>query len=228
MKDKLILIISIVLVVLGVVYLGYTSYRFFSRSTNSNTTNNNKEQTATLSMVGGSNKELIAEDLTVGSNAKISIELQNKSNQRVSEVFEGRVYKVKEVNFFPALDSEIPVDSKQVSATVNANLTQTFDYVYKTTTCGNYYIALADKDFWAKGRGKSVYGFFSVKCENAVTPTITVTPVVNGASTATKSPLANNNATQLPKSGPEDILFMLGIVSVMAGLAFRLKVANVK
>lgn len=218
MKDKVILISSIILVLVGVLYLGYTTVKFFNRpSTGTNKTTDTKN--ATLNMVGSSNKEIIGESLNSGADTKITIELENKNSTRVTENLEGRVYKVKELNFFPTIESEVPVDSKQINATVNANSKQSFNYTYKTTDCGNFYIALADKDFWSKGRGKSVYGFFSVRCVGAGT-----TPLPSLNNIPTKSTLSNSSATQLPKSGPADLLIALGIASVLSGLAVRLKV----
>ena len=219
MKDKVILILSIILVLVGVLYLSYTTVKFFNRPSTGTNNKTTETKNATLNMVGSSNKEIIGESLNPGSDAKITIELENKNSTRVTENLEGRVYRVKELNFFPTIESEVPFDSKQINATVNANSKQSFDYTYKTTDCGNFYIALADKDFWSKGRGKSVYGFFSVKCVGANT---TLLPSLNNI--PTKSTLSNSSATQLPKSGPADLLVALGIASVLSGLAVRIKV----
>lgn len=220
MKDKLILIVSIVLVVLGVIYLAYTSIRFFQRP-NNNTNTNNQTTNKQLTLVGNSNKEILAENLNLGGNVKISIELENKTNDRISESLEGRVYKVKELNFFPSIDSDIPVDSKAVNATVNGNSKQNFEYSYSVSECGNFYMALADKEFWSKGRGKTVYGFFSVKCSGA-TPAVSPVASLNATINPTKSPLGG--VKELPKSGPEDFMIALGVASVLSGLAVRLRV----
>lgn len=219
MKDKIILIVSIVLVLAGVIYLGYTTVKFFNRPSSTTTESPADKKDAKLNLIGSSNKEIIGEGLSINTDAKITIELQNKNTSRVTETLEGRVYKIKELNFFPTIESEIPLDSKQITAVVNANSKQSFDYVYKASECGNFYIALADREFWNAGRGKSVYGFFNVKClESSVTPTTSINKV------PTKSTLKNSSATQLPKSGPADLLIALGVASVLSGLAVRLRV----
>lgn len=188
MKDKAIFIISIVLVVAGVSYLGFTAYKFFTRDT-SNTANEQTKQENTQSgsveLTSSSNQEIITENAPIGQQVTISAGLKNSSDDKVSTNFEGRTYSVNELFTFPNIDTDLPVDSKPVEVSLESGASDNFSYDSAPASCGSYYMALADKDYWNKGRGTVTYGYFTVSCDGVVTDTEQGNNVTNTGSTGT-------------------------------------------
>lgn len=253
MKDKVIFIISIVLVVAGVSYLGFTAYKFFTRDS-SNTSNNQKEQNAgnsqssSIELTSSSNQEIITENAPVGQDITISAGLKNSSDNKVSTSFEGRTYSISELFTFPNIDTDLPIDSKPVEVLVEPNASQNISYANTASSCGTFYTALADKDYWTKGRGLVTYGYFTVACDSSTAGSTTNTNTQTGSSqesplqkaareaqqgtvagtSTTKGGINSTNqgdqtVSQLPKSGPAETLMAFGVLSILAAFAYRLK-----
>ena len=158
MKDKAIFILSLILVVVGVTYLGYTSYQFFTRKTTGDATQNEKSQSETpktsvydLSIEGSSNKELLGENLVNGDSVNLKADIKNNSTDRVSTNLEGRVYKITDLYTFPDVDKDIPVNIETIPVAINGGETSLYSYKFITSGCGNFYMALASADFWTEG-----------------------------------------------------------------------------
>lgn len=250
MKDKAIFIISIVLVIAGISYLGFTAYKFFTRDT-INTANDQKQQTtldkvASLELTGSSNQEILAENLPLGQQISISASLKNNSDTKVDTNFEGRTYSINELFTFPNIDTDIPVEGKPIKVSLDAGKTNSFTYSTTPTSCGTYYMALANNDYWNKGRGTITYGYFTVACDDSTassqgsgglnvsgktgTSTSTATTAkeiadqrknqgqVAGASTKGGQPVK-----QLPKSGPSETTMLLGILAIISAFVYRIK-----
>jgi len=234
MKDKLIFIISIVLVILGIGYLGLTSYKFFTRQktqTPTNTQQTTKTTDISLSLESSSNQEIIAENL--GENEVVSIKATVKNNEdsRISTALEGRVYEVSDIFTFPTIDSDLPDDAKELPVTLNAGEASTYTYDYTTQDCGDYYMALAQKEYWTEGTGVVTYGYFSVNCtDTGLTPaniTRQKSPIEKGTvagTTTTKGGIST--ATQLPKAGSENILAAIGLFLTGIGGVVREKIGK--
>lgn len=252
MKDKLIFIISIVLVIAGVSYLGFTAYKFFTRDSGSNQSNNQVEQNAdssqNLELASASNQEILAENSPLGQEVSINASLKNNSENNVSTQFEGRTYSIDELFTFPNIDTDLPIDSKPVEVLVEPNASQNISYANTASSCGTFYTALADKDYWTKGRGLVTYGYFTVACDSSTAGSTTNTNTQTGSSqesplqkaareaqqgtvagtSTTKGGINSTNqgdqtVSQLPKSGPAETLMAFGVLSILAAFAYRLK-----
>lgn len=231
MKDRIIFLISSIIVIFGIIYLSITSFNFVNRNASKNTSTNapttSLNEKAKIVLLGESNNEIIAENLAITSPVTIKASIKNESESlRYSDSFEGRVYKIKDLLNFPNTDSEVPVETKSILVSVNASESTDVTYTTNAKECGNFYIALGDKDFWQRGRGVVSYGFYSVKCN--VEPAVQVTPA------QTKSPMADkvlgtNSTTKggnvLPKSGAGESIQLLfaGIASFLMGVVYRVK-----
>jgi len=247
MKDKAIFIISIVLVLAGISYLGFTAYKFFTRDT-LNTANEKNQQTTldnaeSLELTDGSNQELLAEKIPLGQKVSISASLKNNSDTKVDTNFEGRTYSINELFTFPNIDTDLPLDSKPVEVSLDPGKTNTFTYSTAPKSCGTYYTALATNDYWNKGRGTITYGYFTVACDGSAS-------LKGGSNVADNTSMGNSTATtakeiadqrkgqgqvagattkggqpvsQLPKSGPSENTMVLGILSIVSAFAYRLK-----
>jgi len=222
MKDKAIFILSLILVVVGVTYLGYTSYQFFTRKTTDDTTPNEKVQTEStktsisdLTVEGSSNKELIGENLVTGDSISLKSDIKNNSTDRVSTNLEGRVYKITDLYTFPDVDKDIPVNIETIPVAINGGETSLYSYTFITSGCGNFYMALASADFWKSGRGLSAYGYFTVDCVSKTTPT----PTPAALPSVTKG----EKVEELPKAGAGDNLVVLGVLSVILGFTVKVK-----
>jgi len=218
MRDRLIFIISLVLVVLGVSYLGYTAYKFFTRNSTPSTqdrtpTDEGVTSTSNLELVGISNKEIIVENPKEGDKVSISIEVKNNTEDRVSSNFEGRVYKIEELFTFPNVDSELPLDVRTIPVSVNAKSVVEYSYDYSIKECGNFFIALGSDEYWKTGRGLVSYGYYNVSCSDQKAE-ISITPAPS---------VMKEKVAELPKAGPADTLILLGLVSALFGLVIRLK-----
>jgi hypothetical protein len=250
MKDKAIFITSIVLVVVGVFYLGYTGYRFFTRDTTNTSDNSQNEQVndaSALKLQGNSNKEVLSENQSIGTPADITITVQNTSGDKVSTNYEGRAYRVEELFTFPNLDSDLPVDSKPIGVELESEAEGNFAYNYAPEACGTYYMALGDNNYWTKGRGTVSYGYVVVPCDSNVaavtdtTKTVDTTgkkstlvvgsktpPQTKGAvaGTATKVTKGGEQITELPKAGSSELLLSLGMLSILTAFGYRFKKIN--
>jgi flagellar basal body-associated protein FliL len=252
MKDRVIFIIAIVLIVLGVGYLGYTAYQFFTRDSlqaDNKQTTQVDQSASSLDLQSTSNQEILAEEAAQGADVSLSITLKNTSKDQVSTNFEGRVYEIAEIFTFPNIDTDLPKDSKQVKVDLATDESGSFTYVYQTQACGTYYMALADSDYWTKGRGIITYGYFTVNCDSQTNQTPVTDQNTSGnstgsttgspaqqagqtkgaATTVTPTPATSNQAQEikeLPKAGPTENLMIIGVLSLMSAVAYRLK--NIK
>ncbi|HHH14085.1 MAG TPA: hypothetical protein ENJ78_00055 [candidate division WWE3 bacterium] len=253
LKEKVVFIIALILVVAGVSYLGLTLYRFVNQPNQKQETTQQvgeegSEGVSDLEVVGTSNKEVLNESANVGDSISISINIKNNSDEEKSINLEGRVYAVSELLAFPNIDSDLPVDVKTIPVTISPQETKEVTYDYTITECGNFYIALADEDFWSTGRGLVSYGYFSSPCNgstnsgstNVQEPTNQVPTTKGGLTlydqkkqeleqkkvlgTTTKGGLPVNGSqptevTELPKSGTaENVMILLGVLLVALGL----------
>ncbi len=249
LKEKVIFIIALILIITGVSYLGLTLYRFIKsplKKSNSQQVSDTKDS-STLELIGSSNQDVIKDNVKKGESIGISISIKNTSPQTKRVELEGRVYKVQELLSFPNIDSDLPVDTKEISLTIKPKEIADASYTYISSECGNFYIALATKDFWSTGRGLVSYGYFAVPCKdrssyinnnkpiNTTKGGLTlydqkkqelqkkqVLGVTNSQNSKTKGGLttadSSANPSQLPKSGStENILILLGICFIALG-----------
>lgn len=255
MKDKTIFIISIVLVVLGVSYLGFTAYKFFTRDTSNTATEQNRDennQTGSVELTSSSNQEILAENAPIGQEVTITAGLKNSSDDKFSTNFEGRTYSVNELFTFPNIDTDLPVDSKPVEVSLESGASNNFSYNSAPASCGDYYMALADNDYWSKGRGTVTYGYFTVSCDGVASTTDQGNSSINTGSTGTTAKeiadqkqagavagtsttkggldstskggvTESQNVSQLPKSGPSETAMAFGVLSILSAFAYRLK-----
>lgn len=237
MKDKAIFLISLILVVVGVGYLGYTAYRFFTRDTNVSVTDqeaivDDTTNTGTLSLSGNSNKELINANARQGDTITIEADLQNNTSSRVSSNFEGRVYKVEDLYTFPDVETQIPVNVATIPVTINENSNSVFKFDHTVAECGNYYIALATDEYWNTGRGIVSYGYYTVNCDNSfVSDTsaignVTDTNTTKGGLQVTTTPspsITPESVDQLPKAGPAEDAMLIGFIALLLGVWYRVK-----
>ncbi len=230
MKDRIIFLISSILVIFGIIYLSITSFNFINRDSSKSTSQKSPatslNEKAKISLIGESNKEIIAENLSITSPVTIKTAIKNESTTlRYSDSFEGRVYKIKEILNFPNTDSEIPVETKSIPVSINANESTDITYTTSAKECGNFYIALGDKDFWQRGRGVVSYGFYSVKCATTTTPVITTNTKSPMASKVLGTTTTSKGGNVLPKSGAGESLQLLlaGLTSFVLGVVYRVK-----
>lgn len=239
MKDRLIFIFSLIVVVLGISYLGYTAFKFFSRNTKpvtEQTVNNEKTDTKkdVFTVKGSTNKDIIGEGLNKGDQVSLTIELENATDSRAEYNYEGRIYKVEGIYTFPNVDSQIPVDVFEFPVTLDKNSSSEFVYPYTTEDCGDYFMSIASTEYWKQGKGNMAYGYFNVVCSDKVT-TGGLTDTNNNRE---KSPLADKvlgakttkggvAVTELPKAGPAETFSLIGVVILGLGLIYNLRLGKV-
>lgn len=248
MKDRFIFLISLILVVFGIIYLGYTAFKFFTRKENTNEIINptvsgvSDEKKDVFSVNGNANKDILSEGLNSGDQVSLTIDLQNPTADRASYTYEGRVYKVEGLYTFPNVDSQIPVDVFEFPVTLDANTNSEYVYPYTVTDCGDYFMSIASEDYWKQGKGNMSYGYFNVACSDAPATNQNKGGLDQTNTNRKQSPLAdkvlgkttkgglpvnqNEKINELPKAGPSDTAVVLGIVLLGLGTAYRLNLGK--
>ena len=239
MKDKLIFIISLVIVLFGISYLGYTAYKFFNRNTSTNTNSGSSntpviEKKDVFSVKGSTNKDIIAENLNKGDQVSLKIELENPTDVRADYNYEGRVYKVEGIYTFPNTDSQIPINVFAIPVTLDKKSSNEYVYPYTVEECGDYFMSIASADYWKQGKGNMAYGYFNVNCSDTTSGTGGLT---SSDTTRTKSSLADKVlgtttkggqvVSELPKAGPAETLSLLGAALLGIGFVYNLRLGKV-
>lgn len=252
MKDKFIFLLSLIIVVFGIIYLGYTAYQFFTRNKTPNEVINpsvngvEDEKKDVFSVNGSANQDVLSEGLNKGDQVSLTIDLQNPTDKRSSYNYEGRVYKVEGLYTFPNVDSQIPVDVFEFPVTLDSNSNNEYVYPYTVEDCGDYFISIASEDYWKQGKGNMTYGYFNVVCsetsannqtKGGLDPTNTnrkqspLADKVLGSTTKGGLPVnQNEKINELPKAGPaENAIIGFGAIALLTGSLrlFRMQTRNV-